>query len=90
MAVAASPSEMRRLAQGISQTMAGVCASNASIESALNALGGSWGDEGYQTIKDFVMRSHKNVEAVVPDIQLVCSKLIQVAELLEQAQRATQ
>ncbi|MDR1440148.1 MAG: hypothetical protein LBJ10_09125 [Clostridiales bacterium] len=89
MPVAASPSEMRRLSSEISKALSQVCSENADVLSALNSLGGSWKDEGYDKIKAFVTTAHKSIESMMPEIQTVCMKLIQYADALEAAQNAT-
>lgn len=85
-----SPSRIKELntdlAVGIKEIM-DLC---DDLSSQLNALSGTFQDEGYSVVQSYISKTQKQVYDALPDLKVVIGKLTELAELLQQSRASIQ
>ncbi|MDR1732387.1 MAG: hypothetical protein LBR61_09890 [Synergistaceae bacterium] len=90
-----SPKAVLELAREIGRGMKEVRRLNDELTASVKALGTTFQDEGYLVIRDYVMQTQKKIQDVESgdgsglNFKTVMKKLVEYAELLENAVKAT-
>jgi hypothetical protein len=86
--IEASPDAMRELASNIGKSLRAITGYNNDLTGKLNALGVSFQDEGIEIIHDHLQTTRKKIEDVLPDFQNLMEKLVEIAGLYKDSQKA--
>lgn len=84
--VAASWKRILVLVQDINHDMKNISNYNHELESHLNALGSSFRDEGFTSIRNHIEKTRSQIDDTIPSFSQMLNKMIDNASNLKQAE----